>query len=256
MSEELKTTLKERLRSPLFGNFIVSWLIVNWKIPYLTVFVSEKVLKGKTKIEEIKNIIDGYKSSVDWYDSYWMMLFGWPFISMVFMILVYPFIFNWLEILRLYFQTWLKEIHEKRDSDLLPIKVKYENLSREKNQLAKDMLEDFKYSLFQFKDNRVERLFAGRWTIEIHEKNKSVLVYENCYFKNAVFSDSAGVIFYVNNIEAQNEPSQYHNSNYKLKITINKETYEYTLNIQTRILLELNRINDYETRIRFIWKGI
>jgi hypothetical protein len=248
MTDELKTTIKERLRSPLFGNFIVSWLILNWKIPYLTIFVSEEVLHGKTKIEEIKNIIHGYEYP-------FLMLWIIPLASTAFMIFLYPFIFNWLEMLRLYFQKWLKEIHEERDNELLPIKTKAEILTHEKNHILSDMLKDYKYSIFHF-GNKLERLFAGQWTIEVYKENCPVIVYENCQFENGTFADSNGVLFDVNKLEESNKNSHYENANYILMITINKQTSKYHLSINSRILLQASRDNDYKNRIRFIWKGI
>lgn len=45
MFDELKKSISailyERTTSPLFGSFILSWTVWNWKIFYITLFISE-----------------------------------------------------------------------------------------------------------------------------------------------------------------------------------------------------------------------
>ena len=50
--KSINSILYERVSSPLFGTFVISWLIWNWKITYLTLFVSESNL-DKNKLEYI-----------------------------------------------------------------------------------------------------------------------------------------------------------------------------------------------------------
>ena len=48
----VKTVLNERISSPLYGAFIISWVLWNWKILYVTFFISEAKING-TKIDYI-----------------------------------------------------------------------------------------------------------------------------------------------------------------------------------------------------------
>jgi hypothetical protein len=57
IKKSINSILFERLTSPLYGTLIISWLIWNWKIIYLTLFVDseenyeEIEIKTKEKIE-------------------------------------------------------------------------------------------------------------------------------------------------------------------------------------------------------------
>ena len=53
-SKSVNSILKERLTSPLFGTLIITWLVSNWEIVYVTLFVSEKYLK-ENRIDYIKS---------------------------------------------------------------------------------------------------------------------------------------------------------------------------------------------------------
>ena len=56
LKSSINSILNERLVSPLFGTFIFSWAVWNWKIIYLTFFVSEKILKT----DKITYILDNF----------------------------------------------------------------------------------------------------------------------------------------------------------------------------------------------------
>ena len=85
MFDELKKSISallyERTTSPLFGTLVVSWSVWNWKIIYLTFFISEKELIGKNKIEYI---IENYNDN---FNLYWF-----PLISTTILITLIPFI--------------------------------------------------------------------------------------------------------------------------------------------------------------------
>lgn len=53
LRKSIASILYERTTSPLFGTLIVSWLVINWRIPYLTLFVSEETIKPISKIDFI-----------------------------------------------------------------------------------------------------------------------------------------------------------------------------------------------------------
>lgn len=98
MIDDLKKSLNEiiyeRTTSPFYGTIITSWLIWNWRIIYLTFFVSEKRIKG----HKIDYILDNY-SDVE-------HIIIYPLISTLFLLTVIPFLSNGAFWLSLKFNKW------------------------------------------------------------------------------------------------------------------------------------------------------
>lgn len=92
--KSIKAILYDRITSPLYGTLIVSWLIWNWKIPYVTFFVSDTNL-SETRIEYIvKNCSDS------------LTLFWLPLISTLILITIVPFISNGAFWISYQFDAW------------------------------------------------------------------------------------------------------------------------------------------------------
>lgn len=89
--------LNERLTSPFYGSLIVSWLLINWKIVYLTLFIDSEEIEGN-KIDYI----------VDNYSSYWSV-FVFPIISAIILITLIPFVTNRAYSLSLFFSNKRRE---------------------------------------------------------------------------------------------------------------------------------------------------
>jgi hypothetical protein len=92
--KSIENILNERIYSPFYGSFTVSWLIWNWKIIYLTLFISEKSIKG-SKI----SFIETNYSDIN-------ILFTYPLLSTLFIILIMPFITNGAYWISLLFSKW------------------------------------------------------------------------------------------------------------------------------------------------------
>lgn len=97
IKKSISASLYERTTSPLFGTFFVSWSVWNWKIIYLTFFISEKELIGKTKIEYI---LENY------YDNW--TLYWYPLISSLILITIIPLASNGSYWLSLIYLDWKK----------------------------------------------------------------------------------------------------------------------------------------------------
>ncbi len=91
--KSINSVLYERTASPLYGTFILSWLVCNWKIVYATLFVSEDKL-GQMRIEYVENTT-----------TWWTMLFC-PLISTAILILLVPFVANGAYWVSLEFKKW------------------------------------------------------------------------------------------------------------------------------------------------------
>lgn len=101
MIEELKKSLSailyERTTSPFYGTLLISWLIWNWKIVYLTVFISE----SKINTDKINYITNNFN------DVHCLLIY--PLISTVILLTVVPFISNGAYWLSLKFNKWKKD---------------------------------------------------------------------------------------------------------------------------------------------------
>ncbi|MCF6294695.1 MAG: hypothetical protein L3J25_03280 [Flavobacteriaceae bacterium] len=88
MGEEIdsvKKEIKERLTSPFWGKFILSWFIWNWKIPYVTFFVKEVNLE-ENRLEYISRYLKP--------DDFWgfIIVYIIPLIITAVLIWVIPYI--------------------------------------------------------------------------------------------------------------------------------------------------------------------
>ena len=98
MIEETKKSIQgiltQRISSPFYGTLIVSWLLWNWKIIYLTFFVSEKIIK-QNKIDYINTNYSNFNH---------LVLF--PLISTIVILTLIPFLTNAAFWLDLNFDKW------------------------------------------------------------------------------------------------------------------------------------------------------
>jgi hypothetical protein len=152
--KSIDNILYERLSSPLFGAFIFSWCIWNWKIIYLTIFVDSKLVGNK-----IDFITKNYFSD-------WQLLY-YPILSTLFLILVYPLISTGA------FWTTLK--FEKIKNDLRNKEQNKQLLSLEQSiQLREEVRsQDEKFDkLLSKKNNEIELLTKE---IENYRKQLNVI---------------------------------------------------------------------------------
>jgi hypothetical protein len=126
-----RSVAKERLVSPLYGSFILSWIIWNWKILYLTFFINQEMVKPQTKIDYILN-----------YCSNWGRLFLLPVISTVFLLTVLPGLANLAYFISLYYETERRRHKEKHDSKIRLSIEDSQVLRQEKIILQKQYLEE------------------------------------------------------------------------------------------------------------------
>jgi hypothetical protein len=86
--KEVWTEFKDRITSPLFGSFVLSWLICNWRIPVVLIFYkhSELIATKTTYIDVIVRYTDRYIS------------FLIPAAFSLGYTFIYPFIKRWINV--------------------------------------------------------------------------------------------------------------------------------------------------------------
>ncbi|MDY7395235.1 hypothetical protein UMM65_08270 [Aureibaculum sp. 2210JD6-5] len=92
--KSINAILFERVTSPLFGTFFATWMIWNWKIIYLTLFISESEI-DQNKLEYITNNLWEFK-----------LLVTYPIVSTIILITIIPFISNGAFWVSLNFKNW------------------------------------------------------------------------------------------------------------------------------------------------------
>jgi hypothetical protein len=139
--KSINNILYERVTSPFYGTFIISWLIWNWNIVYLTLFVSEKSLKVSKIVYINSNLIDYCK--MIWY----------PLASSALLILVLPFVANGAFYVNLKFTVWKRNQKQKIEGDELLTKAESFALRQEILEQENKFLE-----LLASKQNEIEQL--------------------------------------------------------------------------------------------------
>ncbi|HRE97926.1 MAG TPA: hypothetical protein PK637_14245 [Flavobacteriales bacterium] len=162
MIDELKksiaATLYERNSSPFYGTFIFSWLIWNWKIPYVTLFINADDLSNN-KMDYIANEINLCHA---------VLL---PLASTLVFIGLMPFITNEAYRITLGFRKKRKEYKQKIENEQL--------LSKEESfAIRQEILNtEQKFDeLLKSKNNEIEQL---KGIIQNNSINKNNNGYEN-----------------------------------------------------------------------------
>jgi hypothetical protein len=140
--------LNERLTSPFYGTLIVSWLIINWKIVYFTLFVGSNEIDG-TKLDYIiKNYSES--SNVFWY----------PILVTILLITVFPFITYLAYWANLYFTDLRKNRKNKVEENMLMTRKESNDIRRKTLEIENDFnkLLQSKEGEIIFLKSEIERL--------------------------------------------------------------------------------------------------
>lgn len=92
--KSIQSILSQRISSPFYGTLVISWLLWNWKIIYLTLFIGEK----KITQNKIDFIITNYNDINH--------LIWFPLLSTIVILTVIPFLTNGAYWLDLNFDKW------------------------------------------------------------------------------------------------------------------------------------------------------
>lgn len=141
INKSVSASLYERVASPFYGAAIISWSFWNWKIIYVTLFISEDRL-DKNKIEWIAENCSSFSS-----------LAIYPLISTFIILTILPFIANGAYWLHLKFIKWRKDQKNNIDmktlltteqsiqirQDLVKNEEKFDSLINRRNQEIKEL---------------------------------------------------------------------------------------------------------------------
>ena len=81
--------LEERITSPFYGYFIVSWLIINWKILYVAFFVSQDKIFEKLGLLRHEYLSISFPSFSSFHHLLYFLLY--PLLLTIFFFWIFPF---------------------------------------------------------------------------------------------------------------------------------------------------------------------
>ncbi|WP_370088224.1 hypothetical protein [Ekhidna sp.] len=81
--KSLKAFLYDRSSNPFFANFLFAWLVYNWEIIYITLFVDAYEFEPLTKLQFIE------REYINYYDNAL-----WPFLGAIFLTMGMPWLLN------------------------------------------------------------------------------------------------------------------------------------------------------------------
>lgn len=108
IKDSLKKNLNDRISSPFYGTFVISWLLWNWKVWYITFFVDAELLLKVQNILKVDYIIN---------------IYGWNFYSLSHLIILpiissYLFVFEFPKITRKFYVKYLDYEYENKSIKL------------------------------------------------------------------------------------------------------------------------------------------
>lgn len=199
--KSINSILYKRVTSPFWGALISSWIVWNWEVFYITFFEASTEELKFGKIEYIKSYLAQNNFQIYW----------GPIISVIFILLIIPFISNGSYWISLQFNQWKvnqkikienKSILSKEKSiqlmsEIQNIEIKFGSLVDEKNELIKSLENDLKIikeekSNLKKENTNQKKLinenknknnfnppFEGKWIYKTDNNEEKTFVVEN-----------------------------------------------------------------------------
>lgn len=211
--KSISSILYERVTSPLYGAFIISWCVWNWEFLYVTFFMDEKYLV-KPKIDFMLTYNKGL-----------FFLVLWPVLSTVAIILLLPFLANAAYYISLKFNQWKirqKNVIENNQTltieqsiqlreEILNQSEKIQKMIKEKD----DEINRLKQVIQEYKTNNKDPVFEpDKQRVKLKEQIKEF----DSIIKNPKFSKYAPYI--LGDASRGEEQNENYIGNREFKITL------------------------------------
>ena len=184
LSQSIKATLYERISSPFFGIFVLSWLVFNWRVPYVLIL-------GDGNIYTRLNFVQYH------YIANHHLLFWYPLALSIIVLLSYPILALAPFSYWLFFTSLRTKIKQKIEGKALltieqsnKLREELSRYSREKHEIILDMEKEIDNLSFQNKNlsKDLEKLTSEKQKLSIeldaiNKKNEQLEV-QNKVLKN------------------------------------------------------------------------
>lgn len=229
----INSILYQRVTSPLFGTFLISWLVWNWKIFYVT-FIVESDKLDQNRIDYIVNNLDD-SGNLIWY----------PIFSTIILITIIPFISNGAYWISLKFEQWRIDNKHKIERKKL--------LTLEQSIQLREQLLDYEKKfekLLNEKDEEIKelKLLIEKSSEEKTDKNGNIVIGS----KEDKEERSAIEIF--NKVKDNNELlDSFHSISDSLQNGISDLTFNQKLDTKTLSFFEANDIIQHNGKGNYRW---
>jgi hypothetical protein len=244
--EDILQALKSRFKSPVLGNFILSWLIVNWQIPYLTIFVDELNIRNKNKLFAVNAIIKGYGDAANCY------LIYIPLVMTLLIVIGLPWLQTQVDKIAIHFEYIIAKYKESKSIKYQSLDSSYKSLNAEFQKLEENTRNEL-FEKFKNPNLNLAEVFIGKWTIEIFNNN-SHQSYFNCTFISDKFVCDSGEVLRL-------YLSEFSYINQQFKATCNvtfasdlSNSIGYNLFIKSRSVINFIGLNGVNSSIKLTWE--
>lgn len=207
----IATSVEEKINSTMYGSFILSWCLWNWKSIYITFFVDQD------KIKEIYGVLKSdYLSNLYQLSSWGSVLWTVAQIILLPAITAYLIVFQLYKIEKFFFTRALKNKYEKKrainieekkflEGEQKKLKTKSENVMIEK---------------------KIESQMSDKWEIEYNNvKQDKQFVERMSKLQQLLYDYSGYIISFKNNIHGGSSMVAYYDSNGLVNKIIGNNSY-------------------------------
>lgn len=215
--DSLENVFKKRLTSPIYGTFLISWLIFHWEFVFTVLFVSEDKIWQSMGLLKNEYLVKNFFNFFDWY-----LYLSW----------ILPFILTWLIIWK--FPKWISLPAFKKDEEYRLEKTKIRITEQKKVETEE----------IKFEQEKKKKLNVVRETVKKEkeiEKLDPTINWEKEYeiFKNTQYYSNFGII--IESIYQHNGNTDWYQNNSVVKTHIPKGILAYC---HTNGLIEFGKNNE------------
>jgi hypothetical protein len=194
--ETLFSTANQRIKSPFFGSFIFSWIIINWKPIFYVLFSDDKISI------KIKNIEDSYEFIQN------SLLY--PLLLSFIYVVIFPYINQFIH--------WLTIKAEKSK------RVEYHKLKKEQIENSQELAE---------KEKTLEDVRSGNRDISQLNETINVLNSDNQKLKETIQNKDEAISDFGEQLDiVTNDKQKYEIELSKLKQQLSKQNYDSKTNLE------------------------
>lgn len=227
---EVSEAIKQRLTSPVFGSFFISWLIINWQVPYVTFFVD----KDKLSDSKLDFIVDYLNTTSHW------CLITIPLLTTIIYIFAYPWLKYLIDLMMVKINSMFAVQVEKIQDKERTLQELNDRLNKENKTLS----DEWRYML-STKIISLNELFFGTWKVIFSD---SMSEYKGCMFKaNTFHTFDNNILFVILFKSSENDGRQI-----IVEITQRMDdgiTGEYFLYLDKRDYIKLQSRSDFKSTI-------